>query len=95
MPDGTQRLSDDLVVGIHDVVTELYGEDNEQNRRRIYRMRSEVAPGKRLPGLISVGGKVALVRSIAREGLARQAAINIAEKEEVSGGNPSEKKSVR
>lgn len=72
MPDGNS-IADDLIIGIGNVTRELYGIDTEQNRRRVYRQRSEVKREQRLRGLITYGGQVALIRSIARADLQRRA----------------------
>ena len=72
MPDGAS-IADDFRDGISATTIEVYGADTPKNRRKIYRQLNEVAPEKRIKGIIKVGDKVCCIPSIVRDDLRRRA----------------------
>jgi hypothetical protein len=68
----SNRVADDYREGIGPVTEELYGEDTQPNRQKVYHQLRQ-PPEKRLKGLFKVSPRrVALVPSEARADLARR-----------------------
>jgi hypothetical protein len=49
MNGNIELLADDLLTGAGQIGTYLYGEDNQRNRRRVYRLATEIAVEDRPP----------------------------------------------
>jgi hypothetical protein len=71
------RIAADFRDGIGPLTEEIFGEDNPQNRRKVYR-QFELPPAQRLKGIFKLSERrVACVPSIVGADLARRAGQNL------------------